>query len=399
MSKITIMKNEADFAEVHQTFGGSSYSAALFDRGYADMPSAWSVWALFSGKLEDIGPDEETNVRVRLGKAIEPVIADEVAFKMGWDLIEGFEYHKPDSDIIDIMAHDETRIYVHHPDEALKMGCTVDRYIREHEDGPGIIECKNRDFMQWVENYTDDDASIKDQIQLAHQFACHPEIQWGAIAALVGGNDLKLYRYKRADLEDMIADVESRWRWLWAKVESQEEPTLTGGELPNWLRAHDEGLGRSEDALPINDDLVGDGLTFDQLAEELLDASARSKTYEKIAKTRKAQIVQHLQEHKFARSNRYKVRANYSKIPPSIVRFSAGFLKALVIALAEAGDAGDGETCNVINQIIAKGGFETRKGHTRVTLKFDEDAMTDQCGGEPSADTKKAAQDFQAPIE
>ncbi len=93
MTKITVMKSEADFAEIHLNYGGSSFSAALFDRGYADMPSAWSVWALFSGKLEDVGPDEETDARVRIGKAIEPIIAGEVAHKMGWDLIEGWEYH------------------------------------------------------------------------------------------------------------------------------------------------------------------------------------------------------------------------------------------------------------------------------------------------------------------
>lgn len=375
MTKITVMKTEADFAEIHQNYGGSSYSAALFDRGYADMPSAWSVWALFSGKLEDVGPDEETNARVRIGKAIEPIIAGEVAHKMGWDLIEGYDYH--DVDLLTIpLEYNEGRIFVHHPDKELKIGCTVDRYIREHEDGPGIVECKNRDFLQWVENYTDDDASIRDQIQLAHQFACHPEIQWGAVAALVGGNDLKIYRYKRADLQEMIDDVESRWRWLWGKIESQEEPTLTGGELPNWLRVHDEGLGVHEEALPIGGDTVADGMTFDQLAEEYLDAVGRRTTYGKIEKERKAQIVQHLQEFKFARSNRYKVRASYAKVQG----------KSVTVAEVEA----------------AGGELVIRNAHIRVTLKFDDDPMTEQ--GSPSASPRpsqsalKKAMDAQAPL-
>ncbi len=126
MQKITVMKTEAEFAEIHRNYGGASFSAALFDRGYADMPSAWSVWALFSGKLEDVGPDEETNARVRIGTAIEPVIAGEVAHKMGWDLIKGYDYH--DIDLLKKpLEYNEGRIFVHHPDEELKIGCTVDR--------------------------------------------------------------------------------------------------------------------------------------------------------------------------------------------------------------------------------------------------------------------------------
>jgi hypothetical protein len=371
MSNITIMKNEADFARVHREYGGSSYSAALFDRGYQDMPSAWSVWALFSGKLEDIGPDEDTNNRVRIGKAIEPVIAEEVAFKMGWDLLEGAFYHADEQgwELSPSDPINASRIYVHHPDETLKIGCTVDRYIREHEDGPGIIECKNRDFMQWIENYTDDDASIRDQIQLAHQFACHPEIKWGAIAALVGGNDLKLYRYKREDLTDMIADIESRWRWLFSKVDAKEEPPLTGLELPNWLKAHEDGLGLTQDELTINDDLVGDGMTFDQLAEEYQEAGSRRKHYDKLEKQRRAQIVQHLNEHSKARSNRYRVFAKYSKV------------KGKSVTIADVKAAG--------------GELEIRKEHFRLTLNFKDDAMTDQ--GKPTAGEKKAAKDFQAP--
>ena len=366
---ITIMKTEADFAEVHKNFGGSSFSAALFDRGYGDMPSAWSVYAQFSGLLEDLGPDEETNARVRIGKAIEPVIAAEVAHKMGWDLIEGYDYHEQ----LEPTDLDQQRIFVHHPDAELKIGCTVDRYVREHEDGPGIIECKNRDFMQWVENYTDDEASIKDQIQLAHQFACHPEITWGAIAALVGGNDLKLYHYKRADLQELIDDIESRWAWIWRKIDAQEEPTLTGGELPNWLNAHDERLGLTEEKLQINEDTVADSMTFDQIADEYIEAGKRRKTYDKVEKTRKAQLVQHLQEHKVARSNRFKIRATYSNV------------RGKSVTLKDIQDAG--------------GKLEIRKPHIRVTLKFDDDPMTDQGPApKPSTDAKEAAANFQAPL-
>lgn len=368
---ITVMKTEDQFAEIHRTIGGSSYSAALFDRGYADMPSAWSVWAWFSGKLQDMGPDEETNARVRIGKAIEPVIAAEVAFQKGWDLIYGWQYHVHDDQIDEMAVAFCDRIFVHHPDDTLKIGCTVDRYIREHEDGPGIIECKNRDYLQWVTSYTDDDASIRDRIQLAHQLACHPEIAWGAIAALVGGNDLKVYVYKRADLADIIADVEERWRRLFKMVKDKEEPVLTGGELPNWLLVHDEGLGSTIETLSITDDKITDDMTFDDMAAEYLDAAERRKHYNKIEGTRKAQIVQHLDEHVVARSNRYKVRASYSKVT--------------------------GKTITTAEVEAAGGEIVIRKSSTRVTLKFDDDPMTAQAA--PNEALLKAGMDAQAPLD
>ena len=368
---ITVMKSESEFADIHRNYGGSSFSGALFDRGYADMPSAWSVWAMFSGLLDDVGPDEDTNARVRLGKAMEPVIAGEVAFQKGWDLIEGWRYHAWDAAIsVEASIPDDMRIFVHHPDESLMIGCTVDFYIREHEDGPGIIECKNRDYLQWVTSYDDDDASIRDQIQLAHQLACHPEIQWGAIAALVGGNDLKVYVYKRAALADMISDIEAKWRELFLMVKEKNEPVLTGGELPHWLQAHDERLGLSDDPLVIANETIADDMTFDQMAADYLYTAERRKHYDKIERTRKAQIVQHLDEHSRARSNRYQVRASYSNV------------KGKSLTTADVEKAG--------------GVIEIRKPHIRVTLKFDDDPMTAQA---PTEAALKAGMDAQAPLD
>ncbi len=365
---ITVMKSESEFAHIHRTYGGSSFSGALFDRGYADMPSAWSVWAMFSGLLDDVGPDEDTNARVRLGKAMEPVIAGEVAFQKGWDLIEGYEYL--DWTLANSAWSTKFRLFVHHPDESLKIGCTVDFYIREHEDGPGIIECKNRDYLQWVTSYDDDDASIRDQIQLAHQLACHPEIQWGAIAALVGGNDLKVYVYKRAALADMISDIEAKWRELFLMVKEKREPVLTGGELPHWLQVHDERLGTHDDPLAIDAGDIVDDMTFDDVAAEYLDAAERRKHYEKIEKKRKAQIVQHLAEHSRARSNRYQVRASYANVEGQAIR------------TADVEKAG--------------GVIVVKKPHIRVTLKFADDPMTVQA---PTEDALKAGMDAQAPLD
>ena len=374
------IKDDEHWHQLRAKHGGSSESGALFGYGYTDLPSKWSLWAIHAGKMAT--PDLDDDDRVWMGKEIEPVIARMVVRKMGWDLIE-------------------KKIYVTHPNPDIKMGSTVDRYIVEHEDGPGICELKNRDFLRWVDDYTEEDASIRDRIQLAHQFCCHPEATWGAVGVLVGGTELKIYKYKREDLAEMMADIEAGWVDLWRRVAEDDEPELTDGELPNWLRVHQERLREETASLTIEDG------SFDDMVEAFQIADVLAKENEKIAKKLKASIVQKLDTHPMARSNRFSVRAKYVEVADTILPVTKGFMKALLYSLEFAGNNGDGETCGVINTIIKDGGIKARKGHSRILLKFDDSPMPTRdpeaaaaehrAKNKPSAAELKAGMDMQAP--
>ena len=370
------IKDDAHWHQLRFKFGGSSEVGALFGQGYEDLPSKWSLWAIHAGKMATPNLDEDD--RIWLGKVLEPIIADAVARKMGWDLVE-------------------KRIYVTHPNEALRMGSTVDRYVIEHEDGPGICELKNRDYLRWADSYTMEDASMRDRMQLAHQMCCHPEVTWGAVGVLVGGSELMVYTYKREDLADIMADIETEWADLWRCIAEDDEPDLMGDELPNWLRVHNEKL--ADVAAPI---IIEDG-SFDDTVAAFLAADAIAKDNAKDAKSLKAQIIQKLEKHSRGRSNRFTVRASYANVAASEISLPlehAAFLRAL------AGRVSEEDTAKLLE--IAGWAAVTRKDFTRVSLKFDDTpihtrdpeaaAAENRAQPKPSEAAKKAAMDFQKPL-
>lgn len=295
------IKGVEDNAAMRRQFGGSSEVGALFGVGYDNMPSRWSLWAVKSGKME--APPLDDDDRVFMGKVIEPAIAALVRRKTGWDIYPAGVYAVKDG------ADGK-------PDMAYRMGATIDYSVSEHEDGPGIIECKNRDFIRWKEDYTDDDASMRDRLQLAHQFACLPGMKWGVVAVLVGGNELKLYRYTRAAMATMIADIEAAWLQFWRDVDAGNEPKLDEGEVPAWLSIHPE---RPEQPAVVD---VTDP-TFDQDCATYLSNDATAKAAAKIAAAARARIIQAIEKHGGARSNQYRVRATYIDVPEAVINRKA----------------------------------------------------------------------------
>ena len=371
------IKDDAHWHQLRFKHGGSSEAAALFGQGYEDMPSKWSLWAIHAGKLA--APDLDEDDRVWLGSELEPIIARMVARKKGWDL----------------RGH---RTYVTHQNADFRMGSTVDRYIVEHEDGPGICELKNRDYLRWLDSYTEEDASIRDRIQLAHQLCCHPEVTWGAVGVLVGGTELKVYVYKREDLAEIMADVEAGWADLWRRIADGDEPDLMGEELPNWLRVHNEK--RADIEAPI---IIEDG-SFDDTVAAFQAADAIAKDNAKDAKRLKAQIIQKLDKHCQGRSNRFSVRASYADVAASEMSLPIEH-QACLRALAKELGPDKGQMLMDIAGWCA----ETRRGFTRVSLKFDDNPMPavdrealaaeQRARNKPSEAAKQAAADFQAPFD
>ena len=285
--------NDELWHSLRAAHGGSSEAPALFDYGYQNCPSQWTLWALKMGKLNAADLFNEDDDRIWYGKELENLTAKAVARKMSWEIVDA-------------------GIYVEHPDKTTHMGSTVDRYVLNHEDGPGILECKNRDYIQWVENYTEDDASMRDKIQLAHQFACHPNIKWGAVAVLVGGNTLKVYPYQRASLEDQIKDIEEYWRTFWQSVAQEIEPSLTGVEIPNWLSVHQEQLGEIEEPIELPESL-------DEVIAIYQTMKETAKNAEKMKKDCQAKILQAMEERTSGISNAYRVKVKYAEIAAATI--------------------------------------------------------------------------------
>lgn len=308
---IEVASND-DWHALRKLHGGSSDAAALFDYGYAEKPSAWSVYALMNGDIPYEPDALDGEDRVWIGKAMEPVIAQYVARRHGWDLIAGAKW------------------YVQHPSIKI-MGATIDQFVLEHEDGIGIIETKNRDWLEYRDNYFDPEtgleaAAMRDKIQIAHQLATLPEVKWAALAVLVGGNELKFFRFHRSELAEMIADVEAAWVDMERRLKEKDEPDIGGRELPKWLKAHQEAVREYEPPKMIEES------TFDDLCNTYLDKDAIAKAAKKEAENAKAAIIQWLGNSARAQSNVYQVEAKRSEIAESVTTRKAHSRVLLKIA-------------------------------------------------------------------
>ncbi|MBM3450515.1 MAG: hypothetical protein FJX78_05975 [Armatimonadetes bacterium] len=295
-----------DHAALRARYGGSSEAPALFGLGYEGLASQYAVWALKSGIIEL--PSVEDDDRVFFGRELETVIGMAVARKHGWELRRA-----------DYYAINERH----------RMGATVDFDVVSHPDGPGIIETKSRDTLAWRRAYTETEASDRDKIQLAHQFACLPEMKWGCIAALVGGNDLRTYPYTRADLAPIIADVTAAWDDLWRRVKDRDEPPLTSEDVRAWLRQHpesnDEVLVINAPATPLNEAITNYGL---------FRAQAREAT--KRADECRAMILQAAGDHGQIVTSDYRVTIRRSTGKPTTITLPKALRYGLAHGAADA---------------------------------------------------------------
>lgn len=188
--------------EVRARHIGSSEVGALFDAS-----PYFTRFALWHAKAGNATLPPADNQRVEWGRLLEPAIAEGIARQMRWSLVKSRVYHSSDT--------------------VKGMGCTVDYDVVDHTDGPGIVEVKNVDWLEWKKSWTDSAAPRHIELQLQHQLACTAR-PWGAIGALVGGNDLKIY--ERQPKPRIIAEIERKVSAFWQSVERGQAPDAFGQE-------------------------------------------------------------------------------------------------------------------------------------------------------------------------
>lgn len=164
---------------LRRTAVNSTESPALF--GLSPYATTYEVWHRKRGTLPD---DFGDNDRMQAGRHIEPAIASLVAERYGV-VVEPFKDYALDREARMGSSFD-FRIVGH----AELSYSELARLFREH--GPGILECKNVDFLAHRDRWTEDECPDHIEIQLQHQLEL-ADLEWGAIAALVGGNTLWLY--------------------------------------------------------------------------------------------------------------------------------------------------------------------------------------------------------------
>lgn len=153
-------------------------------------------WSKKTGEIREI----EDNQRMRAGRFLEPSIAKLVGYELGCEVAPMDDY-----------IFDEDR-----------MGSSFDWQITSGDLEGWIVEIKNVDYLVYRDKWEEDEAPIHIEFQVQHQMEVSKR-PGTIIAALVGGNDLKIIRRLRN--EKVGASLRKRVKKFWSDIENDVEPT------------------------------------------------------------------------------------------------------------------------------------------------------------------------------
>lgn len=208
MSMTSIIHDSPEWHDLRARHIGGSEIAALFDLASEDTPNYLrGKFALWHIKAGNAPPPVVDNPRVKWGLRLETVIAEAAAEENKWSVQKG-------GYVTDINCPG--------------LGCTLDFVIDYDpgEKGPGCLEIKNVDWLIHKRSWGDEPPPHI-LLQLQHQLAA-TGYTWGAICGLVGGNELRTFRYKARPT--LIADIRRRVTEFWKSIDEGVEPPVDGSE-------------------------------------------------------------------------------------------------------------------------------------------------------------------------
>lgn len=258
-------ENDAQWLEWRKSDITSTESSALFGLSPYTTP-----FELFYRKRDGIADPLDDNERMQAGRHIEPAIASLVAERFG-------------------VIVTPMKIYARDP--ADRMGSSFDYQVganhhaknsQMHDlwfhSGPGILECKNVDSLAFKQKWQDDETPAHIEIQLQHQLEL-TGYAWGVIAALVGGNDLRIYARTRD--ERVGRGIRQAIRNFWQSVrDNNPPPPQFPGDAAAVIAMHqfsdasvlDARDNQSLNALLAEYDALGTGIMANESAREVIKA-------------------------------------------------------------------------------------------------------------------------------
>lgn len=259
------IRDEAHWHELRAKHVGGSEVAALF--GACSYLTHLELWLIKRGEISGHIPD---NDRMFWGRVIEASIALGVEQKMGWVL-------------------ENPKAYYVCPDTP-GMGCTPDRVIASApgRTSPGLLQIKNVDRLEYLrwEDASDGRGKVPPlakQLQLQHELAC-AGFAWGALAILVGGNELALIEYETHP--GAVSRIKAAVGEFWASVASGVQPKAVAEDYDILRDLYGDASGPPADMTADNHLPV--------LCAAALDAAEMRKAAEKEEKAAKAEILQRL---------------------------------------------------------------------------------------------------------
>jgi predicted phage-related endonuclease len=259
---------------------GASEVSALFDA------NPWlTEYELYHQKVGTIAkPDFSGNARIEAGQRLEPGIVDWARDKWGYDAM-----------VYPAQRLANGRGLAGHPDAA---ACCPER------DGIGILEVKTADWL--VAKQWGDEPPLHYLLQLTTYMGLSGAT-WGDVIVLVGGNELKRWRYEFRP--KLYAEIEKRVEAFWERVRGDNAPA------PDFNK--DAGaIGQVyADATDEVVDLTDNGRAGILAAQFLFAKTDRDKA-EAVMKASKAELLTLIGDAGRAMLDGFKITANRTKDTP-----------------------------------------------------------------------------------
>lgn len=189
---------------------GASEVASLFG---VQPPYALSRFALWHVKAGNAPPPDVSGERIDWGNRLESLIAEVTADAEGWKIRKG-SYASDDA--------------------CPGLGASLDYEVIGSPEleaagyfGDGALECKAVDWIVHKRTWTEGEPPPHILLQLQTQCAAR-NLQWGAVGALVSGNDRRIYKYKARP--KLIAEIRRRVAEFWTSIDEKREPPPDGSD-------------------------------------------------------------------------------------------------------------------------------------------------------------------------
>jgi putative phage-type endonuclease len=191
-----LIADESHWHSLRKQNVGATETPALF--GESPYLTKFELWMQKQGLAP--APDLSDNERAFWGTIMQPAIARGVAERTGWDVRSADVYHT-------LLPE-------------LGLGASLDEEIVGDPRGPGLLEIKNVDRLQFI-RWEDGQPPIHIELQVQTQFAAS-NYTWGCIAVLIGGNELRLY--ERTPRPQTIDLIEGAVAEFWQSIRDNKPP-------------------------------------------------------------------------------------------------------------------------------------------------------------------------------
>lgn len=303
----------------------STEAAGLFDAGaYENSRTFYELFKIKAGLL-DPAPFRD-NSRTKWGNRLEAAIANGIAEDHGL-IVEPF------------------KVYMRIPE--LRMGSSFDfrivgivdcfdgdESVRNmfRDNGPGIMEVKNVDSLQFKRNWIEDgetiEATAQIEMQVQHQLEV-ADLSWSLIAPLVGGNTPKvIIRLRDTEVGSLLRQKSAE---LWSRIAAGNPPPpdfAKDAEVISKLYVNNNGLEID----------MGDNNRLIELCTLYKKAGADEKEAKERKAAAKAEILTIVHGAKTTYAGAYKIGAGTNKESYRAYHREAGERWTITRSLVPAGD-------------------------------------------------------------